>query len=98
MTQLGRSPQQIGHAIRLARRERGWNQTVLADHAGVRQETISLIENGNPATRLDTILRIIAVLGLDLIITQREAPTNSEFAESVAQAFIAKAESDRRKR
>ncbi len=71
MTDLARSPKQIGNIIRRARKHRGWTQTQLADHAGLRQETISLIETGHPAAKLDTLLAILAALGLEFQVTPR---------------------------
>jgi HTH-type transcriptional regulator/antitoxin HipB len=71
MTTLARSPGQIGNIIRSARRKRGWSQTQLGEKAGLRQETISLIETGNPATRVDTILAVLAALSLELHVAPR---------------------------
>jgi HTH-type transcriptional regulator/antitoxin HipB len=68
---LGRNPKQIGNIIRNARRQRGWSQMLLAEKTGLRQETISLIETGNPATKLDTILSVLAALDLELRIALR---------------------------
>ena len=71
MTELARSPKQIGNIIRRARKHRGWTQTQLADQAGLRQETISLIETGHPAAKLDTLLAILAALGLEFQVAPR---------------------------
>ena len=43
----------------------------LGDKVGLRQETVSLIENGNPATRLETLLAVLAALDLELQIAAR---------------------------
>jgi HTH-type transcriptional regulator / antitoxin HipB len=78
MTDLARNPRQLGNIIRNARRHRGWNQTQLGDKAGLRQETISLIESGNPATKIDTILSVIAALDLEIQVTPRsKAPISA---------------------
>jgi HTH-type transcriptional regulator/antitoxin HipB len=71
MVDLARNPKQIGNLIRRARKKRGWSQTQLGERAGFRQETISLIETGNPAARLDTILAVIAALDLEFQIGPR---------------------------
>ncbi|WP_366657214.1 helix-turn-helix domain-containing protein [Fodinicurvata sp. EGI_FJ10296] len=71
MTELGRTPKQIGNVIRRARKRRGWSQTQLGDKAGLRQETISLMETGNPAARIDTILTVLAALDLEFRIAPR---------------------------
>jgi HTH-type transcriptional regulator / antitoxin HipB len=72
MTELARSPEQIGNAIRRARKRLGMSQSALGEKAGLRQETVSLIENGNPATKLETILAVLSVLNLELQIAPRE--------------------------
>jgi HTH-type transcriptional regulator/antitoxin HipB len=71
VNEIARNPRQAGHAIRLERRRRGWSQSVLAERAGLRQETVSLIENGNPATRIDTIMRVLAALELEFQVAPR---------------------------
>lgn len=71
MTGVARNPKQIGNLIRRARKHRQWSQTQLGEKAGLRQETISLIEAGNPATRLDTLLALLAALDLELRIGPR---------------------------
>ncbi len=71
MADLARSPKQIGNLIRRARRRRGWSQTQLGERAGFRQETISIIENGNPAAKLDTLLIILGALDLEFQVGPR---------------------------
>lgn len=71
MADLARNPKQVGNIIRRARKQRGWSQTQLGERAGLRQETVSLIESGNPATRLDTILAVLAALDLEFQIGPR---------------------------
>jgi len=66
-----RTPRQIGNLIRRARKQRGWSQSQLAQRVGVRQGTISLIETGNPATKLETLLAILAALDLELQVASR---------------------------
>ncbi len=77
MTELARSPNQIGNLIRRARKQRRWSQTQLGEKAGLRQETISLIEAGNPATKLDTILSVLAALDLEFRVTPRSKGQSS---------------------
>lgn len=71
MPELARDPRQIGALIRRNRKQLGWSQSVLGEHAGLRQETISLIETGNPAARLDTILTVLAALDLEFQVARR---------------------------
>lgn len=71
MSELVRTPRQLGAIIRNARRHRGLTQAELGVLAGLRQETISLIENGNEATRLDTLLAVLAALDLEFQVAIR---------------------------
>jgi HTH-type transcriptional regulator/antitoxin HipB len=71
LSQLARSPKQLGSTIRRARKARGWSQADLAEQVGIRQAGISLIETGNPATRLATILAVLTALDLELQVAPR---------------------------
>ena len=71
MGDLGRDPKQIGNLIRRARKQQGLSQTQLGEKAGLRQETISLIETGNPAATMETILSVLAGLDLEIRIVPR---------------------------
>ncbi len=71
MTDLARNPKQLGNLIRRVRKKHGLSQKKLGDRAGLRQETISLIETGNPAAKLETILAVLAALDLECRIVRR---------------------------
>ena len=71
MAELARTPRQIGNRIRRSRRQRGLSQTQLGNLAGLRQETVSLLETGNPAVRLDTLLTVLGALDLEFRIVSR---------------------------
>ena len=71
MNVLARDPKQIGNLIRRARKQRALSQKALGDKAGLRQETISLIENGNLAAKIETVLAVLAALDLELQIAPR---------------------------
>ena len=81
MTDLARTPQQIGNIIRRARKKRGLSQTRLGEQAGLRQETISLIETGNPAAKLETILAVLAALDLEFRIDARSKGTAADIED-----------------
>lgn len=70
MSELARSPQQLGNVIRRARKKRGMSQSELGERSGLRQETISLLENGNPAAKLETVLAVLAALDLEIKINE----------------------------
>lgn len=71
MHHLARTPQQLGALIRRYRKRLGFSQAVLGQRTGLRQETISLIETGNPAVRLDTLLTVLAALDLEFQVGAR---------------------------
>lgn len=73
MANLARSPEQIGNAIRRARKKCGMSQSELGEKTGLRQGTISLIESGHSAAKLETILAILSMLGLEFSIRERSA-------------------------
>ena len=58
-----RSPQQLGHALRAARKQLGLTQPQLALAAGVGVRFIVELEAGKPTLRLENILRVIDALG-----------------------------------
>lgn len=71
-----RAPDQLGNAIQRCRKRTGMTQTELAKEAGLRQATISRIEQGNRA-EISSIFSICAALGLELVI--RERPVTKHF-------------------
>ena len=71
VSDLARDPKQIGNLIRRARKRLGLSQGALGAKAGLRQETISLLENGNEAARLETILKVLSALDLEFRIAPR---------------------------
>ncbi|OYQ38143.1 transcriptional regulator [Sandarakinorhabdus cyanobacteriorum] len=73
MGEIVRLPSQLGAIIQSERQRRNLTQKDLASLAGTLQKTISAIENGNPGTRLDTLLSVIAHLGLDIELVPRAA-------------------------
>jgi y4mF family transcriptional regulator len=64
-------PEGIGARIRAARKGLGLRQDELAIAAGVSTRAIHQIEHGKPTSRLDTLTRVLDVLGLALTVTER---------------------------
>jgi HTH-type transcriptional regulator/antitoxin HipB len=71
MTQLARTPKQLGVILRRQRRLANLTQSELGRRVGLRQATISEIESGHRATRIGTICDLLAALDLELTIAQR---------------------------
>lgn len=57
------SPQQLGPALRAARKQLGLTQSQLALAAGVGVRFIVDLEAGKPTVRLETVLRVVDALG-----------------------------------
>jgi HTH-type transcriptional regulator/antitoxin HipB len=81
MSDLARSPKQLGNLIRRARKQRGLSQAQLGEKAGLRQATISQIETGNPATTLETLLMVLSVLDLEFRIATRSKGTAADIED-----------------
>ncbi|MBK8869609.1 MAG: helix-turn-helix transcriptional regulator [Elusimicrobia bacterium] len=66
-----RSADLMGQVIRRWRKRRGWTQQRLAEEAGIRQETVSRVENGSSGTELNTVFRLCAALGVEMMISAK---------------------------
>ena len=82
MSELARDPRQLGTIIRRARKKRALSQGDLGAKAGLRQETISLVESGNPAVKLETLLAIMAALDLEFRIASRSQDWHQDIESS----------------
>lgn len=71
MAQIARTPKQLGDALRRHRTHIGLSQSQVAAKAGLRQATISQIENGHDATKIETICVLLAALDLELTVAPR---------------------------
>ena len=80
MVTIARTPLQLGNGIRESRRKLGLTQEQLAAKAGVRQRTISDIENAGNA-RLDTVMRVLAALDLELVLQARTKGSAKDIEE-----------------
>lgn len=61
-----RSAQQLGHAVRAARKQLGLTQPRLALAAGVGVRFIVELEAGKTTVRLENVLKVIDVLGAEI--------------------------------
>ena len=71
MGKIIRSNRDLGEAIRLARKDKDLRQVDVAQKASVRQALVSDIENGATTAKLDTVIRVLAALDMDLSIVPR---------------------------
>ncbi|MEZ6097219.1 MAG: helix-turn-helix transcriptional regulator [Pirellulaceae bacterium] len=56
---------QVGEQLRLARLRRRLSAEKVAERAGIARSTLSLIENGSGSSSIETLFRVLSVLGLE---------------------------------
>jgi len=83
INQLARTPNDIGHALRRARKHKKLSQQALATRSGVWQDTISKIENGSSGTRLETLYDLCAALDLEISLTDRSAGSTESLEQTL---------------
>lgn len=76
-----RSSQQLGHALRAARKQLKLTQPQLALAAGVGVRFIVDLEAGKSAVRLESVLRVIDALGGELQMSGLPAASNDSQPE-----------------
>jgi HTH-type transcriptional regulator/antitoxin HipB len=69
--------QEIGRRVREARRAQGLTQEEVALAANVATRALHYIEHGHIRPRVDTVQRILSVLGMALEIVPRSTPANA---------------------
>lgn len=72
------SPQALGSALRQRRKTLGLTQSEAGAKFGIPQKTISRLEAGGTAIRLETLFRYMAALGLEVRLAPREVPDQTE--------------------
>jgi len=81
MMELVRSPKQLGTALRRFRRERKLTQAQLASRAGLRQGTVSQVENGLETVKLTTVMQLVRALDLEVVLQPRTRGSRKEIEE-----------------
>lgn len=71
------STQAVADAVRLRRRDLGLTQAEVADLGGVSAKFLIEFERGKPSVRLDKVMDVLDVLGLELNvgISKGSSPT-----------------------
>ncbi len=75
MGKIIRNNKDLGEALRLARKQKDLRQVDVAQKASVRQALVSELENGATTAKLDTVIRVLAALDMDLSIVPRRKAT-----------------------
>ena len=61
----------LGQAIRYRRKELGYTQACLSEVTGLSITFISDVERGKPTAEIEKTIRLINILGLDLLVERR---------------------------
>ena len=81
-----RTVNELGAAIRRARKERGWTQGDLAVRAGISRRTLVAIEGGNPRGEIGIVVRVIAALDRELAIAERPSGGGDDLLGHIRRA------------
>lgn len=81
MNELVRLPKQLGTALRRFRRKQDLTQAQLGQRAGLRQATVSQVENGLATVRLSTIMDLTRALDLEFVLQPRTKGSQNEIEE-----------------
>ncbi len=84
--QADRAVSSLGRAVRQRRRALGLTQQALARAAGCGLVFIYHLERGKPSLRLDKLLAILAVLGLDVSLKSRDVEVPAPGVEPARRA------------
>lgn len=71
MEQIARNSKQIGATLQRRRKALNMSQAALGEKISLRQATVSKLEAGEPATRIETLMAALGALGLELVIRPR---------------------------
>ncbi|RDI48054.1 helix-turn-helix domain-containing protein [Aquicella lusitana] len=73
---LIRSPKELALLIVNQRKKLKLSQTEVSNLVGLKQKTISALENKPESTQLDTLFRVLSALNLDIqLLSKDEIPT-----------------------
>ncbi|MCC6196485.1 MAG: helix-turn-helix domain-containing protein [Burkholderiales bacterium] len=81
MDQITRTASQVGAVVRRKRKQLGLSQQELGSRVRLRQATISKLEAGEPATRLQTLLDALGALDLEVVIRPRTKGSTAALEE-----------------
>lgn len=84
MKYLISTPSQLSHALRSVRKTRGLTQDGAGKQVGLLPKTISALENHPGSATLDSLLKLLSALELELVIMPKDAtvPTTNNASQS----------------
>lgn len=79
--------EELGRAIRDARKEAGLTQAELCESAHVSRRWLVRLEQGHYAAELSKVMDVLRTLGLDLALVPRPAITEPSLAEVLGEGW-----------
>jgi HTH-type transcriptional regulator/antitoxin HipB len=76
-----RSPEELAIQIKNQRKQLKLSQVQAAEEVGLKQKTISALENNPGATQIETLFRILSALGLNMYLLPKDQTNNNEWKE-----------------
>ena len=71
MDYIARTPAQLGPILKGIRTQHGLTQQEAGAKVGVKQSTVSAIENDAARSSLDTLYKLLSSLGLELVVRDK---------------------------
>ena len=69
--EAGVTPEEIGNALKIRRKEYQLRQEEVAEFARVSERFVREVEKGKQTVRLDKLIDVLAAVGLELMATDR---------------------------
>ena len=77
METIARTPQQLGQALRSRRTQLKLSQAEVGGKSGIKQDTVSTLEIHTPSTTVETLYKVLSVLGLELLVREKASATRA---------------------
>ena len=68
MRNIVRTPEALGRAVKVRRRELGWSQAKLADQIRVQRQWVLRLEAGSHGAEIGKVIRALTALGLPILV------------------------------
>ncbi len=75
---IARTPKQLGQALRSRRSKLKLSQTEVGRKSGIKQDTVSTLEIHTPSTTVETLYKVLSVLGLELVVREKASTSRTD--------------------
>ncbi len=66
-----RNTADLGRQIRMRRKKLGYTQAFIAEYTGLSASFISQVENGKDTAEILKVMKLLNILGMDLLVEER---------------------------